>query len=612
MIKRILFILLFIASVATFADETKFTMSAPGIVNVGEQFSLTLSLNAKGEDLKMPEIENFDILMGPSVSSSRSVQIMNGKTSQTVNYTYTFILRAQNEGTYTISPATITSKRDVFPSNSVSIQVIKGRQQQQAGTTNQQPQGNRTQQNSTQQNSNNANLGEQLFIKYETNKTNVYKGEQIQTTLKLFSRVALSIVDQTLPTYEGFWTQDIEIPEANQTQSREAVDGVIYNVYTLQKKILIPQQTGKLTIEPAEMVFDVQQRVRSQSIFDDFFGSVQNVRTKSKSDRISINVKELPAQPAGYGGAVGAFSISSTIDKSSIKTNEAITIKVRIEGNGNLRHITPIKFDFPPDFEIYDPRTSYNNKPSEAGIIGSTTFEQVIIPRFAGNFTIPAQKFVFFDPATQNYKTLFTQQFDITVEKGDNEQSTTVMSSMSKENLRFLGQDIKYIKKGDVELQKEGEMFFGSKLFYLSYLGALFLFIIAILLQKKRARENANIDLMRNKKASKMARKHLKSASTCVKNNNSIDFFEALSRAFWGYLSDKLSIPLSQLNRDNARSTLSGFNVDDQTINEFIELIDISEMARFAPTAVNESIAEIFKKAEKLMNKFEKQIRKKK
>lgn len=607
MTKRILFILLFIASIASFADEAKFTMSAPGIVNVGEQFSLTLSFNAKGDDLKMPDIENFDILMGPSVSSSRSVQIINGKTNQSVNYTYTFILRAQNEGTYTISPASIKLKREVYPSNSVTIQVIKGRQQQQAGTTNQQTQGN-----STQQNNSNANLGEQLFIKYEIDKTNVYKGEQIQTTLKLFSRVALSIVDQTLPTYEGFWTQDIEIPEANQTQTREAVDGVIYNVYTLQKKILIPQQTGKLTIEPAEMVFDVQQRVRSQSIFDDFFGSVQNVRTKSKSDRITINVKELPAQPAGYGGAVGAFSLASSIDKSSIKTNEAITLKVRIDGNGNLRHITPIKFDFPPDFEIYDPRTSYNNKPSGTGIIGSTTFEQVVIPRYAGNFTIPAHKFIYFDPATQSYKTLFTKQFDITVEKGDNEQSTTVMSSMSKENLRFLGQDIKYIKKKNIELQQSGKMFFGSSLFYFSYLGAFMVFIMLLILQKKRARENANIDLMRNKKASKMARKHLKAASICVKKNNKDDFFEALLRAFWGYLSDKLSIPLSQLNRDNARSTLSGFNVDDQTINQFIELIDISEMARFAPTAVNESINEIFKKAEKLMNNFEKQIRKKK
>lgn len=605
MIKQYLFILIMFAGLATMADEVQFTMSAPGIVTLGEQFSLTLSLNAKGEDLRMPELDNFDILMGPSVSSSRSVQIINGRTTQSVNYSYTFILRSKQEGTFTISPATIKTGRNVYPSNEISIQVIKGRQQQPQTATPQGDSNNNRQQTST-------DAGDQLFIRYEVDKNNVYKGEQIQLTLKLYSRVALSIVDQTLPSLEGFWTQDIELPQAEQTRKQEAVDGVIYNVYTLQKKILVPQQTGTLAIEPAEMVFDVQQRVRSQSIFDDFFGSVQNIRTKSKSKRIPITVKELPAAPDGFGGAVGKFSLTSSIDKNKVNTNEAITIKMKIDGNGNLRHISPLKYNFPPDFEVYDPRTSYNNRPSEMGIVGSTMFEQVVIPRFAGNFTIPAQKFVYFDPANREYKTLYTNAFEIEVLKGSDEQSTTVMSSVSKEDLRFLGQDIRFIKKDDVELEKEDEQFFGSSLFYGSYAGALILFLLALALQQKRARENANIALMRNKKASKMARKHLKAASICVRNNNSDDFFEALLKAFWGYLSDKLSLPISQLNRDNARTTLSNYQVDDQTINEFIDMVDVCEMARFAPASVNESINELYKKAEKLIGKFEKQIRKRK
>jgi hypothetical protein len=587
MAKRIQLLILFVfAGLMAVADDINFVMSAPGIVTMGEQFSLTFSLNERGEDLRMPEIENFDILMGPSVGSSRSMQIINGRTTQSVNYTYTFILRANKEGTFTIPPASIKVNRKVYPSNSISVQVIKG---------NQQPTAN-----------------DQLFIKYETDKTNVFKGEQIQVTLKLYSRVGLSIVDQTLPSFEGFWTQDIELPQAEQTRDREAVDGVIFNVYTLQKKVVIPQQTGTLYIEPAEMVFDVQQRVRSQSVFDDFFGSVQNIRTQSKSKRIAINVKDLPPAPAGFNGAVGRFSLTSSIDKEQVLTNEAITIGVKVDGNGNLRHITPFKFSFPPDFEVYDPRTSYNTRPTDNGIIGSTSFEQVVIPRFAGTFSIPSQRFVYFDPSAREYKTLQTRQFDITVERGSDDQTTTMMSAVSKENLRFLGQDIRYINNSDTKLEKAGDLFFGSKLFYGSYLTAFIGFFVILFMQKKRARENANIALMRNRKASKMARKHLKAASVCVRNNNTDDFFEALMKAFWGYLSDKLSLPLSQLNRDNARATLSSYHVDDETINGFMELIDTCEMARFAPSAVTGSIGELFKGAEKLIGKFEKQIRKRK
>jgi len=426
----------------------------------------------------------------------------------------------------------------------------------------------------------------------------------------LYSRENLSIVDQTLPSFEGFWTQDIEIPQADQTRTQEAINGIIYNVYTLQKKILIPQQTGMLVIEPAEMVFDVQQRVRSQSVFDDFFGSVQNIRTSVKSERISIIVKDLPGAPNGFNGAVGKFSILSDIDKTSIKANEAITLKVKIDGNGNLKHINPFKFDFPPDFEIYEPKTSYNNKATVAGITGSTTFEQVFIPRFAGTYTIPAQKFVYFDPSEKTYKTLFTKAFEIKVEKGSDDQNTTVVSSMSKEDLKFIGKDIRYIKQDQLELDEIGNSFYGTLPFYGGYILSVLAFVMIILLQKKKLRENANIDLMRNKNASKMARKHLKAAAVCLKNNDKDQFFDALLRALWGYLSNKLTLPLSELNRENARTTLEKYSVDNETIDDFMHLADNCEMAKFAPTAVHDSIEELYQQAAKLIGKFEKQIRK--
>ncbi|HKK82293.1 MAG TPA: BatD family protein [Prolixibacteraceae bacterium] len=603
MIKRILFIIFTLATLTSIAQDTKFTMSAPSIVSIGEQFSLTLTLNAKGKDAKLPELGNFEILMGPSVSSSTSIQIINGKTSRTVNYSYTYILRAKKEGTYTISPATIRADGDILQSNTVTIKAIQGKQQSPStGQSNQQ-----TQQGTDAQTGSRDNL----FIQFETNKRSVYKGESLLTTFKLYSRVGLSLVDQTLPSFEGFWTQDIKIPNADQTRTREAVDGVIYNVYTLQKKILIPQQTGTLTIDPAEMVIDVQKRVRSQSVFDDFFGSYQNVRTKIKSEPVSIRIKALPAAPANFGGAVGNFQLNSSIDKTEIKANEAITIKTTISGNGNLKHINPIKFDLPPDFEVYDPQTSYNHKVTDNGISGSTTFEQVIIPRFAGDFTIPKVNFVYFDTQTDKYRTLSTQQFDIHVEEGSEGQSSTVMSSMSKEDVKYIGQDIRYIKQNNIELKEKGTFLFGTVPFYGSYAIAFIFFITIAILQKKKARENANIALTRNKKASKIARKHLKAASSCVKHNNKEEFYDALQRAFWGYLSDKLSIPQAELNRDNARATLLQNNVNEETINEFISLIDNCEMARFAPSMADQPIDKEYKQAEKLIGKFEKQIRKK-
>lgn len=602
--RKILFILLLLIGLTSFADDVQFRASAPQIVKAGDQFSLTYTLNAKGSDLRMPNIDGFDILMGPSVSSSTSMQIINGNVTKSQNYSYTYILRASKVGKYTISPATIKVKKKIYQSNSLQIEAIQGRPQ-----SNSAQQGNSKQQQgkaATQQSS-----ADNLFIKYTTDKRTAYKGEMITATLKLYSRVALSVIDQTLPSFEGFWTQDIDIPSVDQTRTQKAVDGVIYNVYTLHKKILIPQQSGKLYIEPAEMVFNIQQRVRSNSVFDDFFGSVQNVRTNAKTKRIPITVKDLPAAPLGFNGAVGKFSLSSSIDKTSVTANEAITLKVSIKGNGNLKHINPFDFNFPPDFEIYDPKTSYNYKTSEQGMIGSTNFEQVLIPRFAGDFTIPAQKFVYFDTQRKTYKTLFTKQFDIHVERGADDQNTTVMSSLSKENVRFIGQDIRFIKQTDEKLKPVDKTFFGSIAFYLAYGISLLLFLLILVLERKRLRDNANAAHMRNKQASKIARKHLKNASICVKKNDKDEFFDALLKALWGYLSDKLTIPVSELSRENVRATLLDHNVNEETITEFIDLIDTCEMAKFAPSAVHDSIEDLYKKASKLIGKFEKQIRKK-
>lgn len=596
----ILFSICWIALQAN-ADEVRLKMSAPTIVTLGEQFSLTLQLNAKGENLRMPTINNFNILYGPNRSVSSSTQIINGKVTQTTNYTYTFVLQAQKEGKYTIAPATIKSGRKVYESNSINIEVIKGRNTQAT-------QGNRTRQNSKQSSSGNVS-DEDLFIKYDVDKTNVYKGEIITAALKLYTRVSVtSIADQKLPSFEGFWTQDLD---AEQTNTREAVNGIIYNVITFAKTKLIPQQSGTLTINPANIVFNIQQRVAPTSVFDDLFGSVRTINKATATPKVTINVKDLPPAPANFKGAVGQFKLSSEIDNYTLKANEAITIHTKISGNGNLKHINPVNYNFPPDFEIYDPNTTYNIKATDAGIIGSTSFEQVIIPRYEGNFTIPAKAFVFFNPKTKKYQTLYTKEFKITVTPGDDNQNTAIVSTLSKEDVRFIGEDIRFIKKNNAKIHVINQFFIATPTFYLLYLIAILIFVVVLIWQRKRAKDNANVALMRNKQASKMARKHLRAASECVKKNDTDKFYDALLKAFWGYLSDKLNIAMADLNRDNARATLKSYQVSDETIDTFMEMIDVCEMARYAPSASNMEIGDFYKKAEKLIGQFEKQIRKK-
>ena len=600
--KLFIFFSIFWFALQANADEVKFTMSAPSIVTLGEQFSLTLSINEQGEELRMPTLDNFDVLYGPNRTSSTSVQYINGKMTRNTSYTYTYVLQAKTEGTFTLNPATIKAKRKVYESNALNIQVIKGR------TTNTQP--NNSGSRDTQQQTATVS-DDDVFVRYEVDKKSAYKGEMISVVLKLYSRVGLSIEDQSLPSFEGFWTQDIDIPNVEQTRTREAVDGIIYNVYTLNKKQIIPQQTGQLSIEPANFVFSIQQRVAPTSIFDDFFGSTRSIRKQSSTPKVTINVKDLPTAPGGFKGAVGDFKLSSEVNTNVIKANNAITLKVTISGNGNLKHINPLELNYPADFEIYDPNTNYNIRVTDAGIIGSTTFEQVVIPRYEGEFTIPAKPFVFFNPNTKKYQTLYTKEFKIKVEKGDESQNTSVVSTLSKEDVRFIGQDIRYIKNDGLALLPFNQFFIATPKFYLIYLIAIVVFVLVLILQRKRAKENANAALMRNKQANKMARKHLKSAGICVKNNNTDQFYDAILKAFWGYLSDKLNIPMAELNRDNARTTLQKYQVNEETINNFIEMIDVCEMARYAPSASNMEIGEFYKQAEKLIGQFEKQIRKK-
>ena len=606
MIKKLTtYFLLFFVVIAAHAEQTRFVMSAPNAVESGKQFRLSFTLNEKGSSLKLPPdlSSNFDILMGPSTGQSTSITTINGRTTTQVNYSYTYILKAKKEGTFEIRPASIEVDGKVFESNSIKIQVVKGQPQ---------PSSTPSQGGSSAQSSQSVDLGkENLFVRVDMSKRNVYRGEQIISTVKLYVSPNIPISgfdDVNLPTYEGFYTQDIDIPQQINF-TREVYDNKIYQVGVLKKTILFPQQNGRITIKPFSLSLLVRQRVKPRSFFDDFFSGYRTVKATVKSDPTTINVKDLPTASADFMGGVGNFNVTSDISSQNVTTNDAVTLTMKISGSGNIRLIKSPELKLPTDFEVYDPRSNDNVNTTNNGATGTKTIEYLFQPRFEGDYTIPPIKFAYFNPATGSYVTKSTKEYDLHVEKGSAEQSATVVSSLRKEDVQLLGKDIRFIKQGNPALNTRGYTFFGTLGFYSIYGGSTLLFLLLFVIYRKKAKENANIALVRNKKANRAAKKRLKAAASFMKQNNNEAFHESILKAFWGYLSDKLGIPVADLNRDSAVVALQEKNVEQNIIDYFVEVVDQCEFARFAPSGGSEARSELYHKAESTMSRLEKQIK---
>ncbi|HEY3372844.1 MAG TPA: BatD family protein [Prolixibacteraceae bacterium] len=606
---KILLILLFVGYGAM-ADNIRFTMEGPEAVAVGDQFRLSFTLNESsenGSNLQLPDLSNFDLLMGPSTSQSSNFQMINGKTTQSTSFSYIFVLRAKKEGKFTIRPASIKVNGKTYESNSLDIQVVKGQPQpQQSSSTGQQS-------SQAQDNTPTGNISkDNLFVRLTLDKTNVSKGEQILATVKLYisQNVPLNGFDEVkLPSYEGFWTKEIDVPQ-QVSFTREVFNGKIYQVGILKKTILFPQQTGAIKIDPFEITCLVRQKVhQQQGFFDDFFDNYRVVKAKVVSDALTVNVKDLPNQPANFSGAVGNFSFTGTLDKSNVKSNEAVTLKLTVNGSGNLALINAPKVELPQDFEAYEPKTTEHTIANDNGLSGSVSFEYLFIPRFAGNFTIPAIEFVYFNPSTRQYETRSTQAFPLSVEKGSDDQNASVVNSYSKEDVKMIGKDIRFIKQNNSKFQPRGSSFYGTFGFYSVYGLSLMAFALVYVMNRKRIKENANLALVRNKRANKVAFKRLKAAAGHMKNNQAEHFYESVIKALWGYLSDKLSIPVADLSRARASESLLQRGIDQEIVNELMKLIDDCEFARYAPAAFSGTMKEMYEGAAKVMGIIEKQIK---
>ena len=597
--KKYIFILFIILlnSVNTFAQNIDFRASAKNVVTVGEQFQLSFTVNAKGSGLKMPDLSNFIVLSGPNQSSSSSVQIINGQISQSSSYSYTYILQAKKDGKFTIGSAEITVNGKNYKSNPLTIEVVK------------------TQYNNKGNNNinNNGKGGNQdLFVKIDVSRTSVYQGENILATIKIYTRATLvGFEKMKYPSYTGFWSEDIETPSQINLK-QENINGTVYNVGLIKKSILYPQRSGTITIDPFVLDCIIQQRVNrnSQSIFDSFFGSYQNVKKSVSSQPITINVKALPAnKPDGYSGAVGNFKMDVTADKQNIKTNEAITFKIVLSGVGNFKLIESPSINFPQDFESYDPKITENIKNSDAGSGGTKTFEYLVIPRHSGSFRIAPVVFSYFDPNLRQYKIITSDDFNINVEKGNDNESNMVVSGFTKEDVKLIGSDIRYLKTKINTLHKKNDYLFGSTYFYLSYIISLLFFISIFILRRKQIKQNADKMLVKNRRANRTVKKRLKKASIHLKQNNKEMFYDEILKALWGYLSDKLRIPVADLSKDAVLEIIRNYEFEEDILNNLIHILDACEYARYSPQHEASQMDEIYSDAASLISKFEQKIK---
>ena len=609
--KRFGFILLLFITGIAYGQEVKFEASAPSVVATGEQFRLSYTLNQEGTNLKVPTLEGFELLMGPSVSQSSSFSFVNGKSTQSKSYTYTYLLEGTKEGKFQIAPASVTVDGKQYQSNALTIEVVKGNTT--SNTSSGRNSGQPIQPDAT------ASVNEEnLFVKVDVSKKSLYLGESLVATIKVYTKVDLSNFGRSkFPTFDGFLAEEIPTPQRIELV-RETYNGQIYNVGVIRKVLLFPQHTGEIVIEPFELECIVRQRLAGggHSFFDDFFGNYRDVRAMRRSKPVTVTVKELPqnGKPAGFSGTVGNITMSTSLSADTVSANDAITYKVTFSGQGNLKLLQAPVMDFPLDFEAYDPKESRNVNTSENGMAGTVSFEYVLIPRYSGDYKIPAIRYSYYDTKSNTYKTIVGQEYAIHVRKGAEKgqagsTSGNVVQSFKKEDIRQVGEDIRYLKTGSLNLKEAGVHFFGTLKYWLSLFIPLVLFIAAFVFNRQRIKANADIARVKNRTATKMARKRLKLAATALKSHNGEQFYDEVLKALWGYMSYKLNIDKAELNRDNISEILQRKNVSEDLMRDFISLLDTCEYARYAPGSNSDNEMEkVYARSIEVITKLDKNI----
>jgi hypothetical protein len=607
MVNKILFLAVLLLTVGSLTanDEVKLSASAPGTVIMGKPFQITYTANAKVTDFRAPAITNFDILAGPFKSESYSSQIVNGNMTSSVSITFTYTLQPQKTGTFTIPSAAITVNGQRYTSNGLSIKVLPADESSASSSSS----------SSSASDGSTTISAENLFIRPILSRTNVYEQEAVKLTYKLYTTYdVVQFSNKSMPDFKGFLKQEFE-RTGNTQLAYENYNGRNFLTAVLYEVILYPQSSGEIVINKAvfEAIIRVQSRRQTRSIFDDFFESYSNVARSIEVPATKINVKELPeGKPASFYGVVGQFSMSSSVSSKQVKVNEAVAMKVNIAGSGNMRLLRNPDIKFPDVFEVYDPKVSNNFKTSSAGLTGNKAIEIMFIPRHAGTFDIPATEISYFDPRDKQYKTLRTPLYSIQVLKSDGtvEENPIVSNFSNKEDVKQIGNDIRHIYTGNIRLQKGEVYYFQHIVYWLLFIVPLIISLVLYLLFRKHLKDNADVNMVKNRKANRIARKRLKLAQKLLREGNKDQFYEEVMKAIWSYLSDKLIIPVAAINKEIVVERLKTDKVNEALISRLNNILNTCEFARFAPGSGQQEMGNLYEETIEVISELEEVIKK--
>ena len=595
-------------------------VEAPDVVAVNEQFNVTFIIEGEKTptDFQWSSGDDFQLVWGPQRGSSSSFQIINGKTSSSRQTTFTYILIPKATGTFQLPVASAMLSGSRITSSQTSIQVVSdgasssSRSSGQGGNGGSQSGGGR---------SSSSTSGEiptdDLFMRLSLSRSEVVIGEPVTATLKIYQRAnVVGFENAKLPTFNGFWSQETYVP-SNIEFKRESLDDKIYNTAVLRTYVLIPQQSGTITIDPAELVCLVNIRTTapaSSSLFDRFFqDEYRTVRKRVVTPVVKVKVNPLPAgQPASFGGGVGNFGISARLSTDNLKTHDAASLVITVSGRGNVALLEEPKVSFPPDFEVYDTKTTENTDKSTGGTSGSKSFEYPFIPRSHGDFTIGPVEYSYYDVNSGKYMTLKTEPLHIKVAKGkggDSAPAATGGTGVERKDVKSLADDIRFIFTGKPDLSGSGSFFVGSALFWI-LLALLVVGAVSVYLAfRKVAAMRADVAGTKNRRATKMAKKRLARAGEYLDKNLYTAFYEELHKALIGFVSDKLNMDMSEISKENIASALTDGGVDEERTRAFTDLLDACEFARYSPDGGNEAMRSHYDDALKVISSIDSSLK---
>jgi hypothetical protein len=573
--------------------QISFTVKCEKIVSTGELFRVIFSVNDYASGFISPAFKGIQVISGPNTLSSQTYSYVNGNTTQLISTSYTYHLIAEKEGKFIIPSAQVTVNGKTYNSEPFEITVVKGEN------------GNNTNNNLNQNNSNSNSeneISDNVFIKTTYSKTNVYPGEFIISTTKIYTKIDIrNLAEKNTPKYTGFWIKDIQAPQNIQAE-RELLNGQVYSAALLRQTIIYPQKIGKYQIEPYELEVSVKQKVGKEY---DIFGRIVDryafVNKPVKANSVTITVKPFPEkEPENFSGIVGEnFKISASVDKTNLKTDENINYTLRISGNGNLYLLNEGGLKIPDAFDSYKPNVDEAIKYTISGGEGFKEFKYLLLARKYGKVKIEPLEFVYFDIKTNKFETIRTQSFDIDIEKGEN------YSTVANQGVQVINKDIRYIKEKNITLKQKNKNFGGSSIFYLSYIIALLAFIVFVLIRRKTIKENSDIAKVRNKKAGKISQKRLKTALNLLKANKETPFYSEILKSLNGYLSDKLNLNQNLATKGEITNLLSEKNVNQEYINSILDIMNTCEYAQYGPVGNNKTPESVYAETENIINKME-------